>query len=438
MTQFPIGLHRPVEHPGPLPEAADAVIIGAGVIGVMTAYHLAAKGLRAVVVEKGRVAGEQSSRNWGWVRQMGRDPAELPIMMEASRLWHQLQAETGEGLGLVQSGLTYLAKDQAALERHRAWLASVEGSGVDSVMLTAEEVRAKLPGCTLPVVGGLHTASDMRAEPWQAVPALARAAVRRGAVIVEDCAARVLDVQGGRVAGLWTEQGLIRAPEVLVAGGAWSSLFLRRHGVNIPQLSVRASVMATGPMEAVHEGGALFDDLAFRRRVDGGYTLALSDAHDFWIGPDAFRHFRAFWPQLRSDPFGRRYRAMAPKGYPDAWGTARRWEKDDETPFERMRVLDPAPNRRWLTEARRRFQAAWPALAQVSVRTEWAGMIDVLPDELPVMERHAALPGLSIATGTSGHGFGIGPGYGRVMADLIAGNDPGHDLTPFRLSRFRT
>ena len=65
-------------------------------------------------------------------------------------------------------------------------------------------------------------------------------------------------------------------------------------------------------------------------------------------------------------------------------------------------------------------------------------MIDVLPDELPVMECHAALPGLSIATGTSGHGFGIGPGYGRVMADLIAGNDPGHDLTPFRLSRFRT
>ena len=191
-------------------------------------------------------------------------------------------------------------------------------------------------------------------------------------------------------------------------------------------------------MEAVHEGGALFGDLAFRRRVDGGYTLALSDAHDFWIGPDAFRHFRAFWPQLRSDPFGRRYRAMAPKGYPDAWGTARRWEKDDETPFERMRVLDPAPNRRWLTEARQRFQAAWPALAQVSVRTEWAGMIDVLPDELPVMERHAALPGLSIATGTSGHGFGIGPGYGRVMADLIAGNDPGHDLTPFRLARFRT
>jgi glycine/D-amino acid oxidase-like deaminating enzyme len=435
MTVFPIGLHRPVEHAGPPPARADVVIIGAGIIGVMSAWYLAERGLRVVVVEKGRVAGEQSSRNWGWIRQMGRDPAELPIMMQANRLWRDLQAETGEDLGLVQCGLTYLARDQAALARFQRWLDAVAGSGVDSRMLTADAVRKLLPGCDIPVVGGMHTASDMRAEPWVAVPALARGAIRKGAVIVEGCAARVLDVQAGRVVGLWTEAGHIAAPEVLVAGGAWSSLFLRRHGITLPQLSVRASALATGPLPEIYAGGVADDDLAFCRRQDGGYTLALSESHDFWIGPDAFRHLRAYLPQLRLDPFGRRYRAMAPRGFPDAWGTKRSWRADEETPFERMRVLDPAPNMNSLAAAQRRFAAVCPGLGPITPSVAWAGMIDVLPDEVPVADR-APLRGLSICTGMCGHGFGIGPGFGRIMADLITGSAPGHDLSRFRLSRF--
>jgi len=254
-------------------------------------------------------------------------------------------------------------------------------------------------------------------------------------VIVENCAARALDVQAGRVAGLWTEAGHIAAPEILLAGGAWSSLFLRRHGITLPQLSVRASVLATGPLPEIHAGGAADDDLAFRRREDGGYTLAPSVSHDFWIGPDAFRHLRAYLAQLRLDPFGRRYRAMAPKGFPDAWGTRRAWRADEETPFERMRVLDPAPDRRGLAELLRRFERGFPGLDPISLKTAWAGMIDLLPDEVPVADR-APLPGLSICTGMCGHGFGIGPGFGRIMADLITGSDPGHDLSRFRLSRF--
>lgn len=435
MTGFPIGLHRPVEHPGPPPARADVVIIGAGIIGVMTAWYLAEKGLFAVVVEKGRVAGEQSSRNWGWIRQMGRDPDELPIMIEANRLWRQLQAETGEDLGLKTCGLTYLARDQVAMAGFQRWLDAVAGSGVDSRMLTADEVRDLLPGCSIPVLGGMHTGSDMRAEPWVAVPALARGAVRKGAVIVENCAARVLDVQAGRVAGVWTEAGHIAAPEVLVAGGAWSSLFLRRHGIDLPQLSVRSSVMATDPMPEGFAGGAADEVLAFLRRQDGGYTLAPPESHEFWIGPDAFRHLRVYLPHLRLSPFRLRYRAMSPRGYPDAWGTRRQWQADEETPFERMRVLDPAPGLRSLAEVRHRFAEAWPELGAVRSRASWAGMIDVLPDEVPVADR-ASLPGLSICTGMSGHGFGIGPGFGRILADLITGADPGHDLSRFRLSRF--
>ena len=102
----------------------------------MTAYYLADKGLRPVLVEKGRVAAEQSSRNWGWVRQQGRDPAELPIMMEANRLWRDLSLEVGEDLGLRQCGLTYLAESEAEMAGFQGWLDAVAGSGVDSRLLT--------------------------------------------------------------------------------------------------------------------------------------------------------------------------------------------------------------------------------------------------------------------------------------------------------------
>lgn len=436
MTVFPLGLHRPVEHAGPLPARADVVIIGGGVIGVMTAYYLAEKGLRPVVLEKGRVAAEQSSRNWGWIRQQGRDPAELPIMMEANRLWKQLAAEVGEDLGLRQCGLTYLAESGAEMEGFQGWLEAVAGSGVDSRLLSAKETADLLPGGKTKWAGALHTASDMKAEPWIAVPALARAAVRGGAVIVENCAARLVDVEGGKVAGVVTEQGRIRAPEVVVAGGAWSSLLLRQHGIRIPQLSVKATAVATKALPEVHGGGATGQSLAFRRRDDGGYTLANGGFHEIFIGWDAFRHVPKFIPQLRRDPWGRVYHPIAPRGYPDGWTTPRVWRDVDETPFERMRVLNPAPHRKTVARLLRGFGQEFPALGRVEGALAWAGMIDTMPDIVPVVDRAARLPGLSICTGMCGHGFGIGPGFGRVMASLIAGEDPGHDLSRFRLSRF--
>ena len=436
MIGFPLGLHRPVEHCGPLPEAADVVIIGGGVIGVMTAYYLAERGLRPVVLEKGRVAAEQSSRNWGWVRQQGRDPAELPIMMEANRLWTQLAAEVGEDLGLKQCGLTYLAKNASEMEGFQGWLDDVAGSGVDSRLLSARETADLLPGGCTPWAGALHTPSDMKAEPWIAVPALARAAVRKGAVIVENCAARLVDVEGGKVAGVATEQGRIRAPEVVVAGGAWSSLILRQNGISIPQLSVKATVVATKALPEVHGGGATGQSLAFRRRDDGGYTLANGGFHEGYLGWDAVRHLPKYLPKLRRDPLARHYLPLSPRGYPDGWTTPRVWRDVDETPFERMRVLNPAPHRKTVARLLRGFGQEFPALGRVEGALAWAGMIDSMPDIVPVVDRAETLPGLSICTGMCGHGFGIGPGYGRVMAALVTGEDSGHDLSRFRLTRF--
>ncbi len=430
---FPFTLDAPPRFAGPLPQAADVVIIGGGVIGVMTALYLAQAGERVVLVEKGRIAAEQSSRNWGWVRQQGRDPAELPIMMESMRLWQGLAQRLGEGLGFRQTGVMYLAESDDDLAGHERWLAIARGHGLDTRMLSRAGVEAML-GTAAAWKGALFTPSDARAEPVVAVPMLAGLAVSEGAVLVEHCAARALDLAAGRVAGVVTESGTIRTGRVLVAAGAWSRLFLGAHGLALPQLAVLASVAATEPMPQIFPGAAADGQFAFRRRADGGYSLAPGAEHDFFIGPDAFRSFGKYLSVLKKDFRSTHFRPAAPKGYPDAWGTPRRW--GGESPFESCRILNPAPNMATIGRVQESFARAFPGLGRPRLKTVWAGMIDTMPDVVPVVDHAASIPGLTIATGMSGHGFGIGPGMGRLLADLMCGRAPGHDLARFRLSRF--
>ena len=435
MIPFPIGEASPVRFAGPLPRACDVVVIGGGIIGVMTAWFLAGRGQRVFLCEKGRIAGEQSSRNWGWVRQQGRDPAELPMMIESLAIWKGLEAEAEADLGFRQTGVLYLADGDKDIADFEAWMAHARAHGLDTRMLGRGELAAMLPG-KAGWPGAIWTASDARAEPWIAVPRLAAAAQRRGVMIAENCAARCLDIAGGRVAGVVTEQGRVGADRVVLARGSWSALLARRHGINLPQLSVRATVSATVPLPEIFAGAASDGHFAMRRRNDGGYTLTPGASHDFFIGPDAFRHLRAFWPQIRKDMSSTRIYPWGPAGYPDSWRTRRRWSGDAVSPFERMRILNPAPNMASIEKVRDLFAAAFPAIGRPAIASAWAGMIDTLPDVVPVIDHAAALPGLTVATGFSGHGFGIGPGAGRVVADLVMGAPAGHDITRFRLSRF--
>lgn len=432
---FPISERSPVRFATPLPARADVVVIGGGIIGVMTAWFLRERGLSVVVCEKGRIAGEQSSRNWGWIRQQGRDPAELPIMVESLSIWKGLAAELGEALGFRQEGVLYLAKTEREIAGFEAWTEQARAHGLDTRLLTVPETTAMLKGAAAPWRGGLFTASDARAEPWVAVPALASAAEKRGVVIREACAVRGLDLSAGKVAGVVTEAGRIACDHVVVAAGAWSRLFLGQHGIEIPQLSVLASVAATEPLPEIFAGNAADDDFAFRRRADGGYSIAPGATHDFFIGPDAFASLKSYLPVLRKDFRSTHFRLSAPRGYPDAWRTARRWSLDHETPFERQRILNPAPNMKTLGAVQDSFAKAFPGLGRPRLKTSWAGMIDSLPDVVPIVD-HAPIAGLTIATGMSGHGFGIGPGMGRVIADLVTGRATGHDLSRFRLARF--
>ncbi len=432
---FPINDQSPVEHSAELPTEADAVVIGGGIIGVMTAWELAKAGLKPVLLEKGRIAGEQSSRNWGWIRAQGRDIAEIPIMLEAQAMWPELDKRAG-GVGLAKTGTLFMASDENAMAGFQDWLDQAAPYQLSSRLLNAHELADHIPAANARWEGALYTPTDYRAEPWITVPKLARAAVEDGVTIIENCAVRLLDIEGGQVTGVITEKGRIKSNRVALAGGSWSSLLLRRHGVSIPQLSVRATVAATDPVDEVTSDSAVDDRLAWRRRADGGYSLAPSGFHELFLGPDAFRAFARFMPQLLQDPLGTRYLPAAPKGFPDAWSKARRWAAGDISPFEKMRILNPAPNAAKVRKLARDFADTFPSLSEVTIKEAWAGMIDVMPDVVPIVDTCAPLPNLTICTGMCGHGFGIGPAFGRITAKLMQGQETGHDLSRFRLSRF--
>lgn len=424
----------PVETSGVLPKETTVVVIGGGIVGLSTALCLAEQGVPVTVIEKGRIAGEQSSRNLGWVRKVMRPPVDLPMAQAAEQLWSQMPQRVGQDCGFRQAGIAYVSRTQKELAVHEAWLETVKGSGVDSRLLTPAQIADLIPGSTGTWAGGLITPSDGRAEPTLASSAIAKAAMAKGAVIVENCAVRTLETTGGAISGVVTEQGEVRCEQVVVAGGVWSRRFLANHGITLLTLPLVAAVLRTEPMDGPTDcavGGA---DFSFRKRLDGGYTITQRGAlfapltlDHLLIGLDYLPTLIAQWRNLRVS-FGREF--LADLALP------RRWKGHQESPFERVRTMDPPVNQGLNDEAMRNLIAAWPIFAKARVAEQWGGMIDVTPDSMPVIGPVNRLPGLTLATGFSGHGFGTGPAAGELVADLVTGRQPRIDPAPYRLDRF--
>ena len=416
-----------------LPASAEIVVIGGGVAGITAAYNLAKKGHSVAVVEKGNVAGEQSSRNWGWCRQQNRDLRELELAQRAVEMWSGMNEELGAETGFRRTGLVYVTTSQSDLDAWTRWVDAARERQMRSHVLSATEAKAMTAGSTSNWIGGIHSPTDGRAEPALAVPAIAQGARKLGVTIHQECAARGLETAAGRVSGVVTEKGTIRTSTVLVAGGVWTSLFCRHHGIDLPLAGVRSTSFFTAPAPQITEGGISTPDVTFRRRLDGGYTIGISGRGLLELSPQGLKYAKPFW---RS--FKKRYKLLtirAGRSFfdgPEAW---LRWSNDSVSPFERMRTYDPPAQEKLVTFALKRIGEIYPELANLKIMHKYGGLIDFTPDWLPVISAVDTLPGLHVSAGFSGHGFGIGPGAGRLAADIVAGDPPIVDPHPFRYSR---
>lgn len=416
------------------PDSADVVVIGAGIAGSAAAYELAKQGVSVVLIEKGLVGGEQSSRNWGWCRQQNRDERELPLIIYALQRWAELGQETGEELGFRRTGLVYATGNQDDINAWDNWGKMAKSYGVRSDILTSEQAKAMTPGSTSRWLGGVSSPTDGHAEPSLASPGLAIAAQRLGAAVFQQCAVRGLDISAGKVSGVITERGVIKTTRVICAGGAWTSMFCRRHGIDLPLGNVIGTAFRTTPVEQAIAVPLYTPYFACRPQLDGSYTVSVSGRGRLTPGAQGLRYARQFYPTFKARRKNLKIE-LALAAFFSGPESLARWQFDRTSPFEKVRILDPAADMAMVQEGLAAMRKEFPALAALRVEQAWGGMIDSTPDAVPVISTIPRLPGLIVSAGYSGHGFGIGPGAGRLAADLATENNPIVDPTPYRYSR---
>lgn len=422
-----ISQHRPT-----VPASADVVVIGGGIVGLASAYFLARRGFSVIVLEKDKIASQQSGRNWGFVRTQYRDPAEMPLAAEALSLWPTLAQELGHATGWRRDGCIFLARDEAECARFEKWRSETRDIAAGARLLSGSEVAAILPSLRVSVPGALYTASDGQAEPLLATTAFAKAAESAGVRILEECGALEVETNGGMVSGVVTEYALIRCKSVVCAAGANSHRILRNLKVALPQQVIRNTVSLTSAIPAVSQSCLCGLGIGLRQRADGSCVLAAESTSDIDVSLDTLRSARYFVPGFLRNRSA--FCLQLGRSFLDDLYARLSWQ-ETERAIEPRRPR-PQPNLRRVRKTAAQFRELFSGVDDVTVVKSWAGYIDVLPDALPVIDQAAEASGLIIATGFSGHGFALAPAVGKAVAGLAAGDSLAPTLSAFRLDRF--
>ncbi|MBT3556471.1 MAG: FAD-binding oxidoreductase [Rhodospirillales bacterium] len=418
-----------------IPKQADVVIIGGGIIGCSTAYYLAKAGMDVVVIEKNhKVAWEQSGRNWGFVRQLGRDPLELPMMMRSNAIWQGLEKELGEGMGWQQTGIMGMTDDEAVIADYEEWRDAAANHDLGARVLTGQEVAEIVPGMSRDWKAGVYVPNDGNADPELATDAIARGIIRHGGQVITNCAVTGIDTQAGRVSGVNTSKGFVNAGTVICAAGAWTSTVVKWLGVDLPQLRVRGTVARTQAVERIMEPANWTPSMGFVQRQDGCFTMSGLDITDYDMRLGDLKYAKYFLRDFMKNkdrvslhfghPFWRDLIGRIP-------GSAAMAD-----PLHRARIGDPMPKTKMVNATMDELQKLFPQIKGVALKKAWAGNIELTPDMLPVIDDSPGPDGLIIVTGLSGHGFGIGPGVGATVAELASGKTPEINLSSFKLDRF--
>jgi sarcosine oxidase subunit beta len=368
----------------------DVAIIGGGITGLATALELATCGVSVAVFEGRRLGAMASRWTLGGVRQSGRDPAELPLAREAVQRWATLDQRLGAPTGYRRKGNLRLARTETEIGRIKALVETQRALGLTLDFLASrQDIRAIAPAIGEGVLAASFCASDGHADPDLTIEAYAAAGRRLGVTIHEGEPVRRIVMEKGRVRGLETPAGVVHADRVVVAAGVHASALLASLGLTLPLVAKRVCVLQTVAATPVFEQvfGVANADCAGRQEIDGRFrvTTGIGD----WDGDIET------WSEAALRP-----------------------------PLETVAALIA------------RTSPLLPVLSGLGLERTWGGLIDLTPDALPVLDQPVSHPGLVIGAGFSGHGFGIGPVSGEILADLAMGNHQGFAIAPFRLDRF--
>lgn len=412
-----------------LPAVSDVVIIGGGIVGSFTALELARRDRQPVVLEKGQIGGEQSSRNWGYIRQAAREDPEIPLMMEANRVWSNLENEVGVSIDWAQRGNLRLLAADSDLEWYQNWTAKGNKLGIPTRMLAPDEIADVLPGVHGTWAGAMYTPNDGQADPARASTAVAGAARAAGARVLPGVTAQAILVRAGRVVGVATPHATIATETVVVCGGVWSRRLLRPLGLDLPLQWVRSTVAETAPVPGLPDIPAVWSPrVSFRKTGNGTVVFAASGRAELDLTISAFNNASYFLPTLMHN---------LPMFHPRLNRAVLLDLRNHISAKNRYTGWEPNPDRASVRRSHTALGVVYPELKASAISRSWAGYIDGTPDNLPVLSLVSGIEGLVVGAGFSGHGFGLSPASGQVLADLVATSECSrYDVSAFRYDRF--
>lgn len=370
----------------PVPEQADIVVIGGGVMGLSTAYHLAVAGVeRIVLLEKGALGEGSTSKAAGGVRALFSDEINVRLGQHSLETFERFGAEFDQEIDLHQVGYLLLAEDESTMSTFERNADLMTFLGLDAHTVDVDEAQRLSPLISpVGLVGGLFSPRDGHCTPESVVLGYARAARRAGVGILTGTAATGIDVEDGAVTAVRTDRGTITTSTVVCAAGAWSKQIAAWAGEVLPIEPLRRQIVVTEPLA--------------RAAPETPFTIDF--ASSFYFHAE-----------------GRGLLLGAPEST-DSWGF-------DET-------RDPT----WLEDLAECMERRVPSLADVGIQSGWAGLYEMTPDHNAVIGRSDTVDGFLYAAGFSGHGFLMGPAVGEVMRDVYLGKHPFVDISPLHASRF--
>jgi glycine/D-amino acid oxidase-like deaminating enzyme len=416
-----------------LPRTADVVVVGAGICGVTAAEALARRGLRVVVVEKEDGPGQaQSGRAQGAIRVQGREAVELWLALESLEIWQGVAAYAEE-MELRFGGNLYLCTTPEEVRQATELRDIGHANGLEDVrMLTPDEAREIVPAATGEFTAAMWSPGDAQCLPRGATGFFARRAEQAGALFAFGTLATHLVEAGGAVRYLATGRGHIETRAVIVTGGIWTSHLAATVGVDVPVMPVALSQCETEPVEPIIGPTLRCFPFGARQRPDGRLSVSagMNTIVDHYLSLASLRD-AGTWTRrfLRNRKAIRLY-----VDWPRIAEELRR--RSVGGPSHMARSVERAANRRLMDDALAAAGRMLPRLRDVRIERYWAGVIDMSPDGLPILDGSTGVDGLVVVTGLSGHGLALGPAIGRIAAELAADGGSDRPIEPFSLRRF--
>lgn len=368
-----------------VPERAEVVIVGGGVMGASTAFHLAEAGVHVVLLERSDLASGSTVKAAGGVRANFSDELNIALGLRSLDAFEAFAQRPGQDIDLHQPGYLFVLTRPEDVELFTQSVALQNAMGVDSRMLTPEQAKELSPYLNIDdVLAAAYSPRDGHCSPESVVLGYAAGARRHGATVLTQTAVTGITVRDGEIVSVQTTDGSIATSVVIDCAGAWSPEIARMVGLELPVTPWKREVLVTDPMPDVPH------DLAF----------TIDYATSFYFHREGAGLLMGFSDQTNAPGF------------------------------------DLSRSESFLQGLAELAMHRAPAVLDAGVRTGWAGLYEVTPDHNALLGEWGGVSRFLYATGFSGHGFLQGPAVGEILRDLYLRRDPFIDVSPLRVERF--